>query len=334
MASLLVRMASVLWVPRFAGAVGAIANAWFVVLWSRGTAGESVRALWLELTASAVAAAGLFTFGALLNDDLDRGVDTARRPLRSSPARVQPSASALWSTLALLAAIGAASVFGPWSVRLTALVAAGVVVFNAIGRFVPGLGLTLFAGLHAAAMLVPKPGFDFLWPVLLVFTHALVVATAVHVIGRRPPPLTARAGVAAVLGWISISGFMLWLMTRQPAPLPIDAVGPMPQTEPLRSLWALDVSPWIAVMPGVIWLLFFVVAARKVSAVGPGERAAEKVDRYGAMWMPLLGLGWLLPVVGLELSLILAALALGATVGVAFLRDAYELADRPVAYRR
>jgi hypothetical protein len=307
---------------RATAALSAVANAWFVVLWSASSPVESPTwtiPLWAALAAAALNASALYGFGAALNDLIDLHRDRVLhrdRPLVTG--MVVPETAILGVAGALVAAFFGATAFGTGAVLMTAAVAAGILVFNAAGRFVPGAGLPLLAAIYAGQMLVPNPGLSFLLPVWLVATHALFAAGLSHRLARRTPAISRRATAFALVGWAVTTvglGFLAWRRgggSWWPAEVPPEA-----------GVWA---AAAVAVYAGLAW--------RRVARLGPGPRAAEKVARYGALWLTVYAAAWFF---GADRTLgfwILAGVALVGFVGVALLREVQSLAEHPLGYRR
>lgn len=317
---------------RVTTAFGVVGNVWFVILWSRAIEGDAIRAvhpdapilalpLPLLLLASAVGSVALFAYGAALNDVLDLKRDRTISPDRPLPSGgVSVDASVAVVTIALLIAVLGASVFGTSAVILTCLVAAALLIFNAAGRFVPGFGLVLLGLIYAGHMLAPHVGLRFLWPVWLVMTHALAVACAAHTLGRKVPRLTRRGWVAGVAGWALWSGVLLWLGASR---VESGAMG-WPARVPISA------AVWIAALAA----LFVLVAWRKTRLLGPGTRAADKVWRYGSLWLTLYAAAWLFAIGHAGGGLVLLALASAGFVGMTLLREAYSLVDQPLGFRR
>lgn len=278
-------------------------------------------ALWLLLAGGAATALGLFAFGTSLNDILDRRRDRAlkpTRPLAAGQIRIETAVSIVAGTL-LLAMTGA-TVFGMSGVVLTAIVAAAVLVFNAAGKFIPGIGVILLGLAYAGHMMVPNIHLKFVWPVWLVLTQALAVAGVTHVLARKNPPLSRRAVFFAVVGWIFWSAVLLERGREEGAWL--------------YGLWPTWVNPVTGIGVGVVALLFIVYAWHKASRLGPGQRAADKVGRYSALWMALYACIWLLGEGHWIEASIIAALALAGLIGMTAIREMHSLVEQPVGYRR
>ena len=92
----------------------------------------------------------------------------------------------------LVAAILGATVFGTSGVLLSLLIATAIMGFNAAGKFIPAIGLILLGLIYAGHMVIPNVRFVFVWPVVLVLTHSLVVAALVHVVSGKTPPISRR----------------------------------------------------------------------------------------------------------------------------------------------
>ena len=324
----LLRIAPVVRLTRVTSAFAAVANVWFVILWTRaqrahepGTPEVLDRPISLLLACGALMALGLYAFGACLNDLLDLKRDRAARPDRPlASGRLSPETAMTLTLCTLLASVAGAACFGTAAVLMQLLVACAVLAFNVAGRFVPGIGLPLLGLIYGGHMLVPNVYLHFVWPVWMIMTHALVVGAVAHIMGRRVPRLSVRAGVAAVIGWAFWSALLLWIgWARSGRPTWI-----WPEwVNPLLPVWTLGVAA-----PLITW------CAWKVRQHGPGPRAADKIARYGSLWVPLYGAAWLYGENQVPQSLLLLSLAAAALAGLHVLRTAYALVEHPLTYRR
>lgn len=327
MRRLLLRVAPYLHLTRVTSGFAVVANAWLVVLWTHGHPEEVApdaaagKPLWLLLLGGAVSAIGLYSFSVCLNDVLDQRRDRSLRPERPIAAgQVRLDAAVSLVAITLIMAVLGATVFGTQAIVLTLVLAMATLAYNAAARFIPGVGLVLLGLIYAGHMLVPNVQLRFLWPVWLVLTHTMAVAAVRHALARKVPPISRRAVVAALLGWALWSVVLLSLgLSRQDGD---------------RLLWPQWVSPWAGVLPALLAVIFVVMAARRVRSLGPTPRAAEKVGRYGSVWLTLYAWAWL---AGSDLDLgawILAVLALVGILGMTTLREWYNLVENPVGYRR
>lgn len=318
------RLSPILRLTRVTAAFAVVGNAWFVVLWTRafenepGHAALASGSLWLQLIGAAASALGLFSFGASLNDLLDLRRDRwlhPERPLPSGRASVETAVGVVAGTL-MLAILGA-TVFGTRSVVITLLLAAGVLIFNGAARFVPAFGAIAYGLLFAGQMLTPNPDLAFMWPVWLVFTQASAVYGACHVLAGKSPAFSTRAWVASALGYAVWTSVFMWLNWRR------------------ASGEGVQWSPGIAaIAPIVLVALFAILSVRKVRSLGQGQRAADKVGRYGTTWMSLYVVGWMAGAGRTAEAIGLGVLALLGYLGMATLREVYSLAEHPAGYRR
>lgn len=328
----LLRLAPILHLTRVTTAFAAVANVWFVILWTRASGGAfepgtpALRSipLWLALAGGAVNALGLFAYAAALNDVLDHRRDKTLHPDRPLPSgRLSVEGAIALVVGTFMAAVVGAGVLGVPAVMLTVVVAGAVLFFHAAGKFVPAIGLVVLGLIYAGQMVTPNLSLRFVWPVWLVMTHALLVGAAVHVLSRKVPALSRRAVLTAVLGWAFWTGVMLYAGWRRSG-----ADGSE------RELWPAWVSGWAAVPPLVLATVFVVLAWRRVRVHGPGPRAAEKIARYGALWLSLYACGWTLGQgYGRELA-ILGVLTATGFAGMTVLREVYALLEHPTRYRR
>jgi hypothetical protein len=322
-------LAPVLHLTRVTTAFAVVADTWFVILWTRAERSHETGAppivldgpLWLLLLGGAAIGLGLFAFGAALNDILDLKRDRTlrpERPLVSGQISLDGALALVVGTL-LLAVLGA-TVFGTEGVLLTLLLLAAIMAFNAAAKFVPGVGLVVLGLIYAGHMLVPNAHLKFLWPLWLAMTHALAVAAITHRMARKVPRISRRAAAAAVLGWLFWSGVILWMQWRR--------------DPPPRTIWPDWVPLWAAAWPTGLVVAFAIVAWGKVKRYGANARAAEKVARYGSLWLSLYACGWLVGAGHRVAAAILLALTAAGLVGMTILREAYGLVEQPIGYRR
>lgn len=327
---------------RFSTAFAAVSNVWFVILWSRAAAELPGRhewpppsilelPLWTLLAGGAVSAACLYAFGAALNDVLDADRDRAMRRQRPvAQGEVGSSAAVLTVAGTLIGSGLGATVFGIGGVIVTLLVSAAILGFNAAARFFPGFGLVLVAAIYGAHAMAPNPHLAFVWPIWFLMTHALVVSGAAQVLGRRLPPLTRPAMWTAGAGWLATSAVLIAVgYLRSTGPISLD---PQPGVE--RVLWPEWVPWWAAIAPLALAVAFGLFVRRRLAGTDPGPRAAEKITRYGALWLPLYGVAWLAAIGAWLEAAVLAGLALGGTIGLTTVREVRTLIERPVEFRR
>ncbi len=324
----LMRLAPILELTRVTRAVACIANIWFVILWTRAhgdleaaTAVFGQRSTAWLLTGGTTLAIGLFAFAASLNDVLDLKRDRHLKPNRPLPSgRLSLDAAMVLVVCTLLVALLGSAMLGIEAVVLCVLLAGAILAYNAVGKFIPAVGLVLLGLIYAGHMAVPNIHQRFVWPLWLVMTHSLVVAGVVHRLSRKVPRLSQRAMLVAGTGWVFWSGVILffgWSRNR-------DAGG----------LWPDWVSPQAILGPAVLIVLFIIFAWRRVAKARPGTRAAEKIDRYGSLWVSMYAWAWMFGTGHHTEGIILASLTAGGFLMMTILRELYSLAETPMGYRR
>ncbi|MEO1583405.1 MAG: UbiA family prenyltransferase [Planctomycetota bacterium] len=324
MRQVLQRLASVVQLTRVTGAFAAVANVWFVVVWTRSFAEEQGTPeiveppLWVPLAGSAVTALGLFAFGATLNDVIDAKRDRRLRPdrpLASERVSIELAMGLAIGTL-LVAVLGSLTL-GESATLLTVLVAIAVTGYNVAGRFIPALGLPLLSVVYAGHMLVPNVQLVFTWPVLLVLGHALVIGLVSHIVSGRTPRLSVRAIAFTVAGWAGCSALLLWIGPSRGL-----GGGVWPEWVPL------SVLIWIGA--SVTVLIF--MCARRLARLGSGRRAAEKIQRYGTLWPAVYACVWMVGSGELSGAWPLLTLAMAGVLGMTILREAYSLVEEPIEF--
>lgn len=345
--SLLSRLATAIQLTRLTIAFGAVSDIWFVILLLRSGMGRgrpvdpagvvgavgpvpplapletaavavpAVAALPLPaaLLAGAVIAVGLFAYGASLNDVMDVRHDATFTPDRPIPAGRIGHAQAMVVTVgSLIIAVLAAAWIGTWSVCITLLVAAGLLFYNATGKYIPAVGVVTMGLVHAGHMFIPAEDLSFTWPVWMVMTHATAVAAIVHVLEDKRPRFDRRGVVLAVTGWLFWSLVLLWMARAG------------------GGQWPADVPAWRVSLPLAIGLAFVIVARHKTSGL-EGRRAAEKLRRYGAMWQALYGAAWLFALGVTREAIWLGAFAVCGFAVMTLIKEITGVGGRPVAYR-
>lgn len=319
---------------RVTTAFAAVANVWFVILWTRAESQEPKTPaianlpLWLLLLGSAANALGLFGFTTALNDVLDWRRDQTLNPSRPIPSgRMSMPSAVNLVVLSFGAAVLGATVLGMPAVLLTLLVAGAILFFNAAGKFIPGVGLVVLGLIYAGQMVIPNLHLRFIFPVWLVMTHALGVAAAVHILGRKTPGLSYRAAFFSVLGWLFWSGVMLataWYRNASDTVVGGGGTLGWPDFVPLAA----------GLLPLILAIVFIVLVWRRTHLLGRGPRVAEKIARYGSLWLSLYAASWMLGTGNLFAAGILGTLAALGLLGMTVVREVVAIIEQPLGYRR
>ncbi|MEM7755619.1 MAG: hypothetical protein AAF297_08280 [Planctomycetota bacterium] len=334
----------VLRLTRVTTAFAAVANLWFVVLWTRahpeepGTPALAEEPLWLLLAATTIAGAGLYAYGAALNDVVDQTRDRALRRDRPIPSgQTTPDAAALSVAGFLIVALLGISPLGPAAVMVTLLVALGIVAFNVAGKWVPGFGMVLLGLVYAGQMLAANPELRFTWPVVLVMTHALATTAVTHALSGRQPRLSPRAIAFAVTGWLVAAGLLVGLGAMRTAGF-YTLSEPFSFNTPAEGPAALVWPEWIPlpamIAPAALAVVFMIVVVRRIKKLGRTQRAADKITRYAALWPAAYGSAWLFGAGNITEGGIMLALGIAGVIGTTLLRELYALVEHPVTYRR
>jgi len=190
-----------------------------------------------------------------------------------------------------------------------------ILFFNAVARHLPGLGFTTIAATHGLHMLTVNFGLRFIWPVLFIMVHAAVVHAAVHRLEEKRPKITPLTIVGMVVG-LTVLGLGLGVQAGHRGPL-----------------WD-GVYTWY----GLAWplaaaIVFAVTAVNKVRFASSRAYAAEKLQRYGSLWMGIYGLAWLLGGGMYMESLFLGALVLVGVLWMLLIRDLGAWIEQPIGYK-
>ena len=336
MRQIISRLLPALHLTRIATGFSAVASVWFVVLWTHasefepGTVNFRELPLWLMLLGAAVNALGLFGFTTALNDVLDRRRDQILHPERPLPSgRLSLDAAVSLVVLTFATAVLGATVLGTLAVLVTLLVAGAALFFNAAGKYVPAVGLVVLGLLYAGQMVTPNLHLKFVLPVWVVMTHALVVAGAAHVYGRKAPGFSARGRAFAVAGWAFWSAVMLGVgWYRSAEEFDGGAIGWL---RPLAPHW---VRPMVYVVPVLLSAALALIVWWRLKVLGRGKALAEEIKRLGALWLALHCAAMLLAQGYTREGAVLGAVAVIGLLGMTVVREAILLAEQPVGYKR
>ena len=325
MRPLFVKFLTAVRLTRLTMAFGAVSDVWFVILFTQAQARaqgkyESIPVAQMSpfwaLLAGAVVAIGLFAYGAALNDILDVRHDSAFSPHRPIPAGLIKLGQAIVVTVgALIIAVLVAGVWlGTLALWPTLLVAAGVLFYNAAGRYIPAVGVVTIGLIHGVHMLIPNAQLCFLLPVWLIMTHAMGIAAAVHLLEDKRPQMTRRGLAVLGVAWLFWSGVIIAIAVWRG--------GFWPSAKPL----------WVIGWPAAAVVGFILVARFKTANVS-GPAAAEKVKRYGAMWQALYSAAWLMALGLTRQAAFIGVFAIAGFAAMTLIREITGLSGRPIAYR-
>jgi hypothetical protein len=321
----LIKLAPMLKLTRVTTAFGAVANLWFIILWSRFNEEElgiavKNESLTLLLGGGLIAGVGLYSFGTSLNDLLDihrdRALGKPGSPIVDGSASIELAVCLVAAAL-MLAVLGAI-IFGSGAILVTLMLACAILIFNVLGKFVPGIGMVLLSVIYAGHMLIPDLWVRFLLPVWLVMTHAMVVAGLAQHLGRRSPPISKRAIIFALVGWTMCTLFLLTLAWSRKGD---------------EGLWPDFVPATAGLYPLGFILIFAMMIWRRYKKVGTGPILGEKISRYGAIWPALYACGWLAGAGLWTACIIMTSLTIVGFVVMTILRELYSLIEHPVGYR-
>ncbi|MFN7021958.1 MAG: hypothetical protein ACK4WH_11610 [Phycisphaerales bacterium] len=334
MRTLLRKISPALHLTRVTIAFAAVANSWFVVLWTRASGVEHEPGfavlrqspLWALLLGGAANAVGLYAFATALNDVMDHRRDQKLRPGRPIPSGTLSLERAInVVAVSLCVAVLGATVMGIPAVVLTLALAGAALVFNGAGKYVPAIGMILLGLLYAGQMAVPNLNLRFVWPVWLVMTHALAVEGLRHALGGKAPAISRRAVVFTCAGWVFWSGVIV-------------LVGCWRNREDGGAWWSGVWPAWVswraAAGPAAMAGVFVAWTAWKAGALGRGPRVGDKILRYGALWPSLYGCGWLYGQGHSTEAVALGVLAVAGVLGMTVMKEVFALIEQPLEYRR
>jgi hypothetical protein len=286
---------------RFALVYTAVSNSWSTALFSKAFADElpiSPEArdlpLWALLLCTALTSGGLYVFGMTLNDVMDARRDRLFAPHRPLPSgRFSPAGAVIVAFIALLTAIAASVPLGHASTLLTLITAAMALVYDAFGKYVPGVGVALLGLIRAGNMLIANPSIAFLWPVWMIGGYIMGLSALCHRLERKRP---------------LFGGGDLWIVVGVWSFFTVMLIGWMSHKQGL----VLAGHPWVWVGPVGSIALFLGVMAWTLG--GGGAAAGGLLMKRGLMWLMVIDAGWL-AAMGLEWQATLPLALLGAAWG-------------------
>ncbi len=308
-------------------ALGAVADVWLVVLLTRALGngsetGAEVLPLWFALAASALMAAGFFTFGCVLNDLLDAKRDRALSPERPIPAGLFPPRDAvLLASGCLLCGILGALGFGSRATAIALLLALAILIYDAAAKYVPAARLVLFGALTGISMLVPNGNFPYAIILAVAMLQSIATATAAYMVEGKRPQLTPRAKFFLVLGVL--------LMLTATFAATYESSGSR-EFLPSGMTWQASLLPASIFVAGCIYLHF----AARVKCEGDEHRKrGDRIYRRGALWRAMTASAWLLAAgLAVEAALLATVASLGFGA-MAVLRSLVPAPDAPPKWR-
>jgi len=323
---------SLLQLTRIALALAVVSNSWLTVFLAihveppsgSNTIIESMP-LAFALLLGAVVAVGLHVYGVSLNDVLDARHDRLFSPHRPIPAgRVHRTSAVVVAVVGLLAAILAAHFLGQAAILLCIIAAAGILFFNAMGKYLPAAGILALALIRVLNMLVPNAQLGFAWPIWMMMTHVLASAALGYLLEDKRPRLRGREVTLLALGWMlgtaAIVAFMTWRGTLLAYGRPFIWIGPA-----IAAALFFAVSWWV------------VVRSNKLRDGGDlhGERRrlGRHYMRLSILWLIVYDAAWLF-CAGLIVPGLLHLLLFVSVYAILYLMGPISAAaDEPPAYR-
>ena len=228
--------------------------------------------LGLAVLGAILVAGGLALHGMALNDLLDTRRDETRSPSHVRSWRGGPAHGALLATSALVLAMLGAGLLGGQAVLVVVALAAGLLFYNAVARFIPAIGVLVLGLLVAGVAVLPGWPPPAPWLPWSLFTIAVAIGLMVHLsAGKRPQPSSRALGGLAV-EWIVVSALLLTV----------------PVSASLAD--ASDVQSWGLLWPGAAAVLL--VLGVRLQKVRSGPRAADSMLRMTGLWAGVFAASW------------------------------------------
>lgn len=217
-------------------------------------------------------ALGLGVHGMALNDLLDLRRDLVLDPDRTlASGRVGPAQAALIGTGALIIALLGAGLLGGEAIFVLVVLAAGLLVHNAMARFIPAIGLLMPGLLIAGLSMLPGWPPAVPWLTWSLFTISVGVGLVVHLVADKRPRPSPRAVAGLTIEWIVVSVLLLVLPVTAPEAIPLD---------------------WGLLWPAGVAALLCLLLARSVRADVGSPRAADRVVRTTGVWCGFWAAAW------------------------------------------
>jgi len=264
------------------------------------------------LLGAAFVAIGLGLHGMAMNDLLDLQRDrllAAGRMLASR--RVGPAQAALMATAALILALLGAGLLGGQSIFVLVLLAAGLLFYNAMARFIPAIGL-LMPGLLVAGLSMlsgwppPVP-----WLPWSLFTACVAVALLIHLVADKRPRPSPRAMVGLTLEWVVVSVLLLVV------PLNAHSV-----EDPLAG--GQGDAGWALVWPAAAIVLLCLLLGQRLRHAHNSVRVADRLLRTTGIWTGVFAASWCMAVDAHGWAIAFAAATAAAVAGLGVLGELWS----------
>jgi len=323
MRSLVIRFLSTIQLTRLTNAFAGVANLWFIVLWTRTAVSEHNEVPWIDwplwtlLAVTAVLGVGMSTYAGALNDVFDIKRDRVFAPRRPIPSgRISREGVVLIGYASLIISMVAAVLLGTNTLLMCLLCAAAILVYNTTSRHVPSLGLLNVGIIYGSHMLMPNLGFRFIWPILLVMAHTIIVHAGVYRLEEKRPKLTWLTAIGVTLGFAVLVLIMFW------------------QTGYRGIEWVENSYIWFGFAWPLAAVIIFTVSIFNKTRFAAGKKhAAEKLERYGSLWMGIYAICWFLGGGQFIEAGILGLLVGTGILWMLFVRDLGVWIEQPVGYR-
>ncbi|MCE9619284.1 MAG: hypothetical protein K8R92_05200 [Planctomycetes bacterium] len=316
----LVRIFAALQLMRIPLAAGAAVNLMFAAILARldpaaSDLPVSTLPLWAVLFAAAVVGSGLFGFAAGMNDLLDARRDqTFQRNRPLSSGRLTTPQATLLTFCALFASMVGANMFGESSVRVAIFTAFGIAMWNAMGRFVPAVGLLMLGLAQAGSFFIPWMGQPFTLPASLILVQTIATGSLLHKVLEKRPRLDRSATILlAFLAAAAIAG-LAWLSIRRGA-------AEWPEGDAWRTL------PPIAAMAIFAWQSTRALAARDAN------ETAGLLGRAAAMFPPMAAAAWMLSIAQTQWCVVFTVFAAMLWALSWLAREVHEMIGQATAWR-
>ena len=232
-----------------------------------------------DILVVAMISVGLYGFGMILNDIIDRRRDrqlAAHRPLPSGRIGVV-TAHVICVLLGLMAIVGGA-LYSRWTGQQMSLLLVGwtgilIAFYDLAGKYLVAPGLLVLGLIRFFHAIIPAPELPLLWHPLLLLNHVTILSVVAYVWEEKRPALTKAHwwGVLGGLAAVDVLSLALVYYRRT-------TLAENPWTDGLRLEPALLIP--------LACVLAFVAIGWSIRKNTPNSReAGQKLMLYGLLWL-------------------------------------------------
>jgi hypothetical protein len=169
--------------------------------WSGAMVGVMPEIRWGELGRLMLASVGLYCFGMVQNDLVDRPRDAlARRDRPLAIGEVAPPTAALLAAACAAVAMASAYSLGLYPFLAAAATFALINTYHLVAKTLGGLGLLNLGLIRLANAMMFVADSQLTWPPFVLFAHVTLLSVAAYRLEGKPPPLGTRDAIVLGVG--------------------------------------------------------------------------------------------------------------------------------------